>query len=844
MKKFIFCVVILISTGIYAAQVPVEKAEKIAKIFLNVISEHRFAQQKQQIHYARKFCGTDTISDMFLFNFSDGFILIAAEDKAIPVLGYSVNTKIDPNDLPDAFLELVHQYSLEIEFIRSNQLKASREIEMQWNGEIPISSFTDNISSVSPLLNTNWHQGCYYNASCPSDPAGPCNHVWAGCVATAMGQVMKYYQFPTSGNGSHSYFDSNYGYQYANFGSASYNYNAMPNSISSGNSSIANFLYQIAVSVDMQFDPSGSGAFSSDARDAMVNYFDYSSAASLEHRNDYSTSDWVNMIMDELDNDRPVLYYGYGTGGHAFVCDGYQGSNYFHFNWGWGGSADGYFYLSNLNPSGYTFTNNQEAIISLYPNQPQGFCSGLTVLSNSSGSFSDGSGTSNYGNESDCSWLIDVSGAGSITLNFSSFSLEEDYDFLRIYDGDDDNAPLLASYTGYNLPQSVTGSGDEMYIVFSSDQSVTDEGFSCSYNSSSGTFCNGLTTLNGSSGSFSDGSGSSNYGNNSNCSWLISVQNACSINLNFNNVHLEEDYDFIYVYDGPSSVYPLLASITGILNTVPPIHSTGSILYIEFVTDVSITDEGFEAYYSTTIVNSPVILAQGPITFCEGQSVDLCVYGNYDYFQWQRNGVNLSGQTSNCIQVFQSGNYTVKVLSMYCEMQSQPVVVQVNPIPTVTLNVQPASICIQSSAVQLSGGYPAGGIYWGTGISGSYFNPALSGPGYYTIGYTYTLNGCTNSVTDQIFVDQCAGIETFEEITLNCFPNPAKEIVYLEATAQFSPKLEIYLVDQIGRVLLLNHKLVDDRTIELHLGSLTSGIYTLRVVDSEKPVSSAILIIQ
>ncbi len=215
--------------------------------------------------------------------------------------------------------------------------------------------FSRDFDNVDPLLSTLWNQGTYYNQLCPTDPNGPGGHVWAGCVATAMGQVMKYHDHPDQGTGSHSYYAAGYGTQSANFGVTTYEWSSMPNQINSNNLPIATLLYHLGVSVDMQYSPNGSGAYSSDARDALVDYFSYSPNAQLLPKNSFPIETFIYKLQNELNLNRPVYYSGSGSGGgHAFVCDGYQGDDYFHFNWGWSGYGDGYFYLNNLNPGGVT----------------------------------------------------------------------------------------------------------------------------------------------------------------------------------------------------------------------------------------------------------------------------------------------------------------------------------------------------------------------------------------------------------------------------------------------------------------------------------------------------------
>ncbi len=219
--------------------------------------------------------------------------------------------------------------------------------------------------SVEPLLKTQWNQGCNYNTKCPEDKDGPCNRCVAGCVSIATAQIMKYWNYPLTGNGSLSYNHKTYGTLSADFGNAVYQWNLMPDKVKKLNEAVATLIYHCGVSVKMDYSPSSSSAY--DPREELVKYFNYSPGAKYIRKSSYSGTTWVKMITDELTALRPVWYSGDGSGSHAFICDGFQDSDYFHFNWGWGGHYDGYFYLGSLNPGEYDFTSTQNAIIKIHP---------------------------------------------------------------------------------------------------------------------------------------------------------------------------------------------------------------------------------------------------------------------------------------------------------------------------------------------------------------------------------------------------------------------------------------------------------------------------------------------
>ena len=178
---------------------------------------------------------------------------------------------------------------------------------------------------------------------CPVDDLGECSHAATGCTATAMAMIMKYWNYPQFGVGSHSYESQWYGTLTANFGETEYVWADMPDIVTEENPAVATLMYHCGVSVDMGYTGTTSGAAISPA--AFFNYFRYSHNAVLDHQNNYTWTEWIALLENEIDNGRPVLYAGWEEMllmGHSFVCDGYDASDYLHFNWGGDGYGNGY----------------------------------------------------------------------------------------------------------------------------------------------------------------------------------------------------------------------------------------------------------------------------------------------------------------------------------------------------------------------------------------------------------------------------------------------------------------------------------------------------------------------
>lgn len=369
-----------LSIPIFAKFVQPSETKIVAQTWLNLISDKYTANLNIQ-HILAYLDGNFTTTEiryeptdenlplLYLIQLqNNGFALISADDNSIPVLAYSLDSSCDVNSCPPAFLEWVENYAKQIRQLRKEKTIIPENTQLWQNlsqGILPANFRQDR--AVRPLIVTNWDQNWPYNELCPVDPNGPGGHVYAGCVATAMGMIMKYWSHPITGVGSHSYFCPGYGYQSANFGATTYLWDEMPNSIGASCIPIATLLYHCGVAVDMGYSIDGSGAQSNDAADALVNYFRYPNAM-LQSKMGMSDNQWNTVVQSQLDNGCPMYYSGSGSGGgHAFIVDGYQSTGYYHFNFGWGGSSNGYYYINNINPSGYDFNSWNSVIINSIP---------------------------------------------------------------------------------------------------------------------------------------------------------------------------------------------------------------------------------------------------------------------------------------------------------------------------------------------------------------------------------------------------------------------------------------------------------------------------------------------
>ncbi|MCX6270679.1 MAG: C10 family peptidase [Bacteroidetes bacterium] len=581
-KKFAFlCLLsgLFIFSAVFGKNVPIGQARLVAKNF--------FTSQKMDAWKGNAFIISKEaeiqeagLTVFYVFNLENdkGFILVSADDRITPVLGYSGKGNFGKKSFPPQFEDLMATYRRQILAAMKSAAPVPAEMVDQWkrylNENQPVAKSTLN---VGPLVTTTWDQGQYYNDSCPADPNAWLNgHVPTGCVATCIAQIMRYHSYPATGSGSHTYTHPDYGPLSANFGATTYNWSAMPDMLWDPNPAIAQLMYHCGVGLEMNYGPYASGAPSSNAALALIHYFNYSNTAQLVQRENYTDPDWISLLKNELDNSRVCYYAGYGSEGHAFVLDGYDENDFFHFNWGWSGYYDGFFDVNNLNPGGGEFNNYQEAIIGIQPGV-QAACSGLTTLTAPDGSFSDGSYGGSYTNNSSCQWLIQPANSPAfLELSFMTFNTEDGNDVVNIYDVSA-GAPLLGSFSGSSLPPVITSTGPSLFVEFLTNGSITQSGWSAVYETK---YCFPTQTLTASFGTFGDGSGFYTYRNNTNCQWLISQPAQTTIILVVNSFDTEYSFDYLDVFDGAGLSDPQIGHFSG--DTLPPVlFSTGNNMLVD-----------------------------------------------------------------------------------------------------------------------------------------------------------------------------------------------------------------------------------------------------------------------
>ena len=457
MKRLLF-VLLVFPAMLFAKPVDLNVAQQIAQNFINSSNGIVNVQQsvKQPCRLKRV---AEQVADnppYYIFNNEDGgFVIVSGDDCATPILGYSDEGSIDVDNMPIQLQELLQAYTMEIHEAVENNLQATDEVAESWAAYKKAPQSQTTTATVNALITTSWNQYPLYNDKCPSDPTLSSfgGHPTTGCVATAMAQIMKYWEYPKVGVGNKSYKSQNYGTLSANFANTTYDWANMPLKLSPSTSSTQNnavttLMYHCGVAVSMNYNSDGQGSSGANTLDwgggrasaetALKTYFNYASTLEGKQSASMSASAWKNLLKTELDNKRPMLYRGVSSqGGHAFICDGYDSNDKFHFNWGWGGSANGFYSLTAGTSGCHDFAQDQCAIIGIKPKDGSGpaknydlyMNTDLSATNTSSGSSSDVN-LYYWGKTISFAAKVENNGAGTFNGSFRVAAFTNDGEFV------------------------------------------------------------------------------------------------------------------------------------------------------------------------------------------------------------------------------------------------------------------------------------------------------------------------------------------------------------------------------------------------------------------------------
>lgn len=616
MKKISTLILLFLSISLIAKEVPRDIAIKAASFFYKERCANMGVELTSEPSVKSVYAEMDHQNTLYyIINYDKGFVVISANDASTPILGYSLDQQLDKNNSSPALTDWFTIYQESLKAVIKTNAEATPEAKAQWahltDQNASVKMAKSGTPVIQPLLTSTWNQDRYYNYLCPFDSMSVSGfdwHVPNGCVALSTSQVMYYNRYPFTGTGSHGYTEADYGYHYANYATSTYDWNAMTDIVTNYNNNVAQLIYHVGISVNMDYAVDGSGTQTALAAQALKQYFGYSNNVSIKQKGSYTEASWITLLKGQLDASHPMINSGSSaaSGGHAFNCDGYDDLNYFHFNFGWAGYGNGYYLVSNLNPEGSNFNDGQQAVINIYPQNTPSACVPNTVLTARVGSLEDGSRSAKCANDVDCQWLISPDEATSISITFSRMNTEAGIDSVVFYNGETTSDPQIASFSGSTLPGTFTVNGPKVLVRFITNSSVQSDGWLFNYTSAVGNsaYCSSIKQYSTSTGTVTDGSDANKYNNNTYCKFNIKPLGASTVTLTFTEFDLSVD-DQLVVLDITNNVNPsLIKTLTG--STLPSvIYCPSGKLGLVFQADNMNIANGFSANWtsSTTGIN-------------------------------------------------------------------------------------------------------------------------------------------------------------------------------------------------------------------------------------------------
>lgn len=803
---------------------------------------YRAVSKAEQPH-----ASSEALVYFFVFNAGTrGFVMVSGDDVVEPVLAYSDEGAFQPENLADATRKWLEHYKAQIREAINLQLEATEAIRTAWENLLQDAGPAGPLAGgITPLISTKWNQGNYYNALCPYDGTYSQRTV-TGCVATAMAQIMKFWNYPANGSGFHSYNHSRYGTLSANFGSTSYDWSAMPNSVTSANSAVATLMYHCGVSVDMNYGVAatgGSGAQTLDVVDALKTYFGYPASVQGLYRSNYTESQWKTVLKNELNAGRPIQYAGTGTGGgHSFVCDGYDNNDFFHFNWGWSGSSDGYFSVNALNPGnlgtgGGTggFNSNQRAIVGI---------SAPTVTQNAkirlNKALSRSATTIAYGGGFSVTTNVVNNGTSDFSGDYGMAVFNADYKFVE----------FLEVKTGYTLPVGYTYNTDLRFQTAGS------------FNLVPGTYYTAL------------------YSRQSGGNWVQAASHNTFTNLVSFNVINPNDIELYSAFD---------------MNPVYPIQGKGFSAKINLLNDGSTT---FTGQYRVNLYNLDGTFVETIATLNENNGLPAGYTYSSPYLNFSTSALQaepgtyllavLHKASSSSDWELSGSSYQVNPIKVYVQAPEElPDAYEVNNTVGTAY-----SLPLTFNGINANPATPGANCHNGTDYD--FYRVALA-PGFtYTLrprlhdaynsnnGQSYTLDALFSYSTDgntwsdafddvlsqpiqmnggsQLFIKVSpyftgqtgtylldipitrSAVTGLDEIVgvLRVYPNPAKDAFTMETPAAFQP--EIYRVSDAGGRTVYEEK-VRDASAQKHLKlSLPAGLYWLEAEGKSGKLSQKLIV--
>lgn len=607
------CLIGLLAGGILCVQAQnagMDKAREKAARFLSAQQTGKIQKAALRCAYT-EVCGDEPL--FYVFNGDNAYVMVA-EDESLPILAYATGHTFDSEHVAPAQKMWMDSYRRQIAAAKGNADRSLRQAQQT----------TGMSRGVEPLLDSRWNQGIPYNYFCPKDDKGQNGRCVTGCVATAMAQLMYYFRWPESGTGSYSYTHEKYGELSARFDSAHYDYGKMCDMPSQINAAASLLCHHCGVAVDMVYGPGSSGMYNHKAAYALRTYFRYSPETKYIFRDSNGMAhdslnavpyplDWDSVIIAHLERNIPLYYAGWSkpwTDGHGFICDGYRmdstGNCWFHFNFGWGGSSDGYFLTASLYPGSSNFNIAQELVINAYPDTakytyPQANpATGQRTLNFRTGSFehpaaADGGCLPN----TDYTWhlLPDTELDTVVSLNLHVHCRLDSGDVLMITSNNKSfrSIYLEGKDTAFDFSSKIY----QMDFRLMTTGNTASRGIHCSYETVYPEYCTVARPSTKASATLSDGSGSHNYNSNACCRHIINVKGYEGINLRFHYLETEKSADVLRFYDYNRND-SLLLELSGRLEGDSTFYLPSNVVTVEFTSDDSVTGQGWSFTYTAS----------------------------------------------------------------------------------------------------------------------------------------------------------------------------------------------------------------------------------------------------
>lgn len=374
-KMFLLMAALLVAMPSWSAPVDVRSAQIKAHQFLLQQSEAGRVMSPVtdlKLVHTEVSSHDDTTPVYYIFNASDGFVVVSGEDRSREILAYGDSRIQDIKTMPANMKYWLNGYKQQIDYLLQHPT-----IQVS-NATIGVN---DSRTVVNPLLTANWSQNAPYWNECPVYGNDTC---YTGCPATSLSMVFHYWKYPKQLTPTvPSYTTPSYGTVLPELPPTVFDWDNMIDEYANNSytqvqaSAVAHLMRYIGQVEEMDYTISGSGAYGKDVLRA-VKFFEYDQNAQLLFKTDdlgyanYSDAQWAYLIQVELEAGRPIVYLAYDnyTGmGHAFNIDGYDGDGNYHINWGWNGRGNGHFALNAFTYGDYTFGTGQQMVIGIQPSQ-------------------------------------------------------------------------------------------------------------------------------------------------------------------------------------------------------------------------------------------------------------------------------------------------------------------------------------------------------------------------------------------------------------------------------------------------------------------------------------------